>query len=102
MDNKKRIELYNRYYNNVYLEQISVDEYQLHGPVEIFNYMRIGFNNDKKNIDYTDINFIDPDGGPFLSIGTKLNNNLIISHITCMKIENKAIYVIKIKKEDQK
>lgn len=100
MDNKKRIELYNRYYKNVYLEQISDDEYQLHGPDDAFSYMRLGYNNDKNG--YTSINFIDPDGGPFLSVGSKINENNVISFINTLKIENHVVYIIKVKKEDQK
>ncbi len=102
MKNKERIELYNRYYKGVYLEQISEHEYQLYGPDETFHYMRIGFNNDingKPN--YTDINFIDPDGGPFLCVGNKIDEDKIITSIISMKIENKCVYIIEIKKEDQ-
>lgn len=101
MENKKRINLYNRYYKNVYLEDIGNDSYQLHGPDESFSYMRIGFNNNVGTSDYTDINFIDPDGGPFLSVGSKLDNNLIINHIMSIEIERKAVYILKLKKEDQ-
>lgn len=100
---KKRIDLYNRYYKNVYLEEIDDNEYQLHGPDETFQYMRVGFNNDiKGKPDYTDINFIDPDGGPFLSVGSKIDNDNVITSIISMKIEHKCVYIIRIKKEDQK
>lgn len=100
---KKRIELFNRYYKNVYLEQVSEHEYQLHGPEDSFQYMRIGFNNDETGKpDYTDISFIDPDGGPFLQVGNKIDNDKIITHIVGMMVENKCIYIIGIKKEDQK
>lgn len=98
---KNRIELYNRYYKNVYLEQISDDEYQLYGPDESFSYMRVGFNNKDGKTDYEDINFIDPDGGPFLKVGNKIDDK-IITHIVGMIIEKKEVYIIGLKKEDQK
>lgn len=102
---KKRIDLFNRYYKNVYLEKIdNVDGcYQLHGPDESFQYMRIGFNNDENGKpDYLDINFIDPDGGPFLQVGNKIDEDKVITDIEGMMIENKCVYFIDIKKEDQK
>ena len=39
----------------------------------IFNYMRYGVMSDNKTIE-----MIDPSGGPYLTIGSKLNDNYVI------------------------
>lgn len=102
-DKNKKIELYNRYYGKIYLESISENEYQLTGPDNIYSYMRIGYKNlGNGNPDYTDIQFIDPDGGPYISVGSNIGTyNEVITNITCIKVENKYVYIIKTKKDDQ-
>ena len=101
---KEKIELYNRYYGKVYLEPISEDSYQLIGPEGIYNFMRVGFKDlGKCRTDYTNIQFIDPDGGPYISVGSIIGtHNEVITNIICVKVEKKAVYIIEVKKEDQK
>lgn len=99
---KEKIELHNRYYGKIYLEPISENEYQLIGPENIYSFMRIGYkNSDDCHIDYTNIQFIDPDGGPFISVGSNIgNHNEVITNITCIKVEEKVVYIIETKKDD--
>ena len=42
----------------------------------IFEYCRVGYNNDN-----TEIEFIDPSGGPMLSCGQRLSKNYVIDSI---------------------
>lgn len=56
------IKLYNRYGENIYLEQIEEYKYVLKGNTD---WCRVIFS-DK---DMKDINAIDPSGGPYMSIG---------------------------------
>lgn len=101
---KEKIELYNRYYEKIYLEPISEDSYQLIGPENIYTFMRIGFKDlGKGRTDYTNIEFIDPDGGPYISVGSIIGTyNEVITNIISVKVEKKAVYIIETKKEDQK
>lgn len=101
---KEKIELFNRYYGKIYLEPISEDSYQLIGPENIYTFMRIGFKDlGKARTDYTNIQFIDPDGGPYISVGSIIGtHNEVITNIICVKVEKKAVYIIEVKKEDQK
>ena len=100
---KEKIELYNRYYGKIYLEPISEDSYQLIGPEGIYNFMRVGYKDlGKCRTDYT-IEFIDPDGGPYISVGNVIGtHNEVITNIICVKVEKKAVYIIETKKEDHK
>lgn len=66
----KKIKLSNRYNANLWLEHIDKDLWQLKSKnVSDLSYMRIGYEEDNKII-----NFIDPSGGPFLSIGSEIKN----------------------------
>ena len=64
LENLKEIQLFNRYNNDIYLEQLSTEpiiQYKLCGK---FNYMRYGKDENSENI-----SFIDPEGGPFIEVG---------------------------------
>ena len=104
MKKVKTRQLYNRYYGKVYLEPISEDSYQLIGPEGIYNFMRVGYKDlGKCRTDYTNIEFIDPDGGPYISVGNVIGtHNEVITNIICVKVEKKAVYIIETKKEDHK
>ena len=61
----KLIKLSNRYKDKDYLRQISDNEYKYEGDLE---YLRIGYRTEDKY----KIDFIDPSGGPFLSVGSEV------------------------------
>lgn len=64
----ERISLPNRYRDEVYLEHITDNRWELHCS----DYYRIIYDDD-----YTTINAIDPAGGPFLAVDTKIQNKKI-------------------------
>lgn len=101
---KEKIELHNRYFGKIYLEPISDDSYQLIGPENMYTFMRIGFKYlGNGRTDYTNIQFIDPDGGPYISIGSIIGTyDEVVTNITCIKVEKKPVYIIETKKEVQK
>jgi len=70
------IKLYNR--DGADLRLVSDDELLWRFKVDkehlyVLEYIRVGYMEDNKTID-----MIDPSGGPYLSIGTKLNEKYII------------------------
>lgn len=93
----KEIPLFNRYYKGLYLCQVDEDLYQLHGPDDAFKYMRIGYI-DK---DFSDIKFIDPDGGPMLCVGGYVLENTITKIRAIKDDEGKYYYLVEAKKDDQ-
>lgn len=56
-----KIQLYNRYNNNIWLEKISDNMYELNGDVA---YCRIIYEDNEMTI----IKAVDPDGGPFMMV----------------------------------
>ena len=66
--------------------------------------MSVGFKYlGKCRTDYTNIQFIDPDGGPYISVGSIIGtHNEVITNIICVKVENKVVYIIETKNEDHK
>lgn len=52
-----------KYEDNLY--RFNMDE-------EGMNYMRVGGKEDQEGIDYNDIGFFDPSGGPFVAVGSKI------------------------------
>lgn len=71
---KKSIELYNRYHSKLWLEFIEDNKWVLKGDNDAMDYYRVGYEHDNKSI-----RFIDPSGGPFLSVGTIVNGKKITS-----------------------
>lgn len=62
----------NRYNSNIYLSQVKDKTYKLDSTdKDDLQYLRIIYNNDKS------IYAVDPSGGPFLSIDSKIENNII-------------------------
>lgn len=63
---QKLVLLDNRYNNYNYLKKIGDKEYKYEGINN--DYLRVGYDNKDKH----KITFIDPEGGPFLSIGSEV------------------------------
>ena len=70
---KERIDLYNRYKANIWLQHIDEDLWKLSSSnPEDLQYMRVIYNEDNKGIFA-----IDPSGGPFLSVGSQIEQYTI-------------------------
>ena len=69
--NTDKIKLISRYYDEYYLTPINDNEYKFEGDSD---FMRVGYNG---SIDKSNIEFIDPSGGPMLQVGNKINNKTI-------------------------
>ena len=75
---KDIIKLYNRYGDNIYLENLENNKWVLRGGDD---YYRVIFD---KSPD--DIKAVDPSGGPFLSVGDKVEGKEIIEIVQISKI----------------
>ena len=87
----KKIFLHNR--DNAKLTLVSEDEKLWKLNVDeahkyVFEYCRIGYMNDNKTIE-----FVDPSGGPFLSIGQKISEDKEI--ISIINIDDEICIVTK-------
>ena len=94
----KEIPLFNRYYKGLFLRQVDEGLYQLHGPDEVFKYMRIGYIDEG----FSGIKFIDPDGGPMLCVGGPVLENTITKIRAVKDEDGKYYYLLETKKDDQK
>lgn len=72
-----KIKLHNRYNANIWIEHIDADLWQLRSEKpEDLEFLRIGYENDNKTI-----NFVDPSGGPFMSVGYQFNEEYKLAEI---------------------
>jgi hypothetical protein len=55
--------------------QVSLDTYTITGDLK---YWRYGGQEDQPEIDYTNLGFVDPSGGPFISIGYEIEGRKVI------------------------
>ena len=60
----------NRYGDEYMFEQIDANTYTIKGDL---NYWRYGGKEGQDTIDESDLGFVDPSGGPFISIGYMIN-----------------------------
>ena len=86
-----KIELYNRYHSDVYLEQIENNAWKLSGDDNALHWIRVGYS-DKEDT----IAFIDPSGGPFLSVGGKVEGKTISE----IKHQKGLGFILTLKDED--
>lgn len=82
--------------NTVYLKKIADNTFKLNPGNQNDDFMRLGL---REGYTWEDkeYEFIDPPGGPFLSIGTKLDSDTEIESISLKEVEEKPVYIIKIK-----
>lgn len=94
----KTINLYNRYRENTYLEQIKENKYQ----IKCSEYVRIGYPEGttpeqmKTSLIYE---FVDPSGGPFMHVGHELDtynekDKFIIEKLYSEKLAEKEYRLI--------
>lgn len=74
---KDIIKLYNRYGDNIYLENLAENKWILRGG----DHYRVIFDKSPN-----DIKAVDPSGGPFLSIGDKVEGKEIIEIVELLNI----------------
>lgn len=72
-----KIKLHNRYNANIWIEHIDEDLWQLRSEKpEDLEFLRVGYEDDNKTI-----NFVDPSGGPFMSVGYQFNEEYKLAEI---------------------
>lgn len=65
----------NRYGNEYSFQKISDNVYTIVGELD---YWRYGGQEGQERIDYTNLGFVDPSGGPFIGIGYKIENRKVV------------------------
>ncbi len=65
----------NRYGVEYRFEQVSDNTYTIKGALE---YWRYGGQEGQERIDYENLGFVDPSGGPFIGIGYKIEGRKVI------------------------
>ena len=83
METKRR----NRYGVEYWFQAVGNNEYTLEGNFD--PYWRYGGQEGAETIDYNDLGFVDPSGGPFVSVGGYIENNKIVK----IRLVNEKVYV---------
>lgn len=73
------IKLFNRHGYSVTLNQIKDNDYLISGDKDAFYYFRVIYDEKNKNV-----KAVDPSGGPFISVGFEVNNQ-VVDKITFVK-----------------
>lgn len=81
----------NRYGDEYRFEKISDNTYTIKGDLK---YWRFGGKEGQSEIDTNDLGFVDPSGGPFIAVGSKIENR------TITKISIKSEWVDPFKKQE--
>lgn len=64
----------NRYGDEYDIIQLGEDTFTITGDLK---YWRFGGKEGQQEIDMSDLGFVDPSGGPFISVGMKLNGRTV-------------------------
>jgi hypothetical protein len=64
----------NRYGTEYSFEKVNDNTYKIVGDLK---YWRYGGKEGQDNIDWSDLGFVDPSGGPFISVGSLIENRVI-------------------------
>lgn len=65
----------NRYGDRYHFEKIGDDTYTIVGDLK---YWRYGGREGQEKLDFTDLGFVDPSGGPFISLGYRIEGKEIV------------------------
>jgi hypothetical protein len=65
----------NRYGNEYHFKKIDEDTYTIVGEL---NYWRFGGREGQNEMDMDDLGFVDPSGGPFITVGTAIEGRKIV------------------------
>lgn len=64
----------NRHGDEYTFQKVSNDTYTITGDLK---YWRYGGREGQDHIDYNDLGFVDPSGGPFISVGYKIDGRKV-------------------------
>lgn len=64
----------NRYGDEYTFEQVDANTYTIKGDLK---YWRYGGQEGQESVDENDLGFVDPSGGPFISIGYMINGRAV-------------------------
>jgi len=65
----------NRYGNEYQFEQVNDNTYTIKGDL---SYWRFGGRKGQEKMDFTDLGFVDPSGGPFIAVGASIEGRKIV------------------------
>jgi len=74
----------NRHGNEYHFEKVDDSVYTIVGDLD---YWRYGGREGQPNIDWNDLGFVDPSGGPFIGLGSLIDGR----KITRIRVENEKI-----------
>ena len=74
----------NRHGNEYHFEKVDENVYTIVGELD---YWRYGGREGQPNIDWNDLGFVDPSGGPFIGLGSLIDGR----KITRIRVENEKI-----------
>ncbi len=66
----------NRHGDEYTFQKVSDDTYTITGDLK---YWRYGGKEGQSEMDYNDLGFVDPSGGPFISVGYKIAGRKVVS-----------------------
>lgn len=64
----------NRYGDEYHFEPVNENTYTIKGDLK---YWRYGGKEGQEKMDYSDLGFVDPSGGPFIEVGMKIEGRKI-------------------------
>ena len=64
----------NRYGNEYYFELVSPTTYTIKGDL---SYWRYGGKPNQAELDFNDLGFVDPSGGPFIAVGSTIEGKSV-------------------------
>jgi hypothetical protein len=65
----------NRYGNEYTFEKINENTYTIKGDLK---YWRFGGREGQNGMDFSDLGFVDPSGGPFIAVGAEIEGRKIV------------------------
>ncbi len=66
----------NRYGNEYSFERVTDNSYTIKGDLK---YWRYGGREGQEQMDFTDLGFVDPSGGPFIELGMAIEGRKIVN-----------------------
>lgn len=82
---EKQLKLRNRYGDCYDFKKIDENKYVIVGDLK---YWRYGGQEGQEDVDYDNLGFVDPSGGPFIGIGSKIEDR----KITRIWIDDNCVY----------
>jgi hypothetical protein len=80
----------NRYGNEYWFEQLQPNTFTIKGEL---TYWRFGGREGQDSLDYNDLGFVDPSGGPFIGIGYSIEGRKVVN-ISVAETSSEQPYII--------